>query len=310
MKRTFLLTSLCLIVLASLVMLLRAREIKAQIGPVKIQTSSHVKWDSAMTPITLADNKLHIKLNKNASKSNWKVGVHVDNGMHAKITAGTVTTVPDSRFPGGRKIDALAKFQPDSIILKEGLVEYVGGDVGEGVVVYVLLPIRSQLQIDIGGETVFMSTVSTDVIIDARGATQQFVKNIGMLAFLASLPGPGPFDASDIVTTGSGAKVASFNGLKSHLKKSVRARYPEDSQIEFAETVALRITIDIAGNVTDIAPASGKAPFINSCTAAVREWKFSPFIEAGAPISVTGMVNAVFATNGTVMMPLLDSAFR
>jgi len=72
--------------------------------------------------------------------------------------------------------------------------------------------------------------------------------------------------------------------------------YPEAARRSGIEgVVALAVTIDECGNVVDPKPISGPQELVSAATAAVKEWKFRPFMYSGQPTAVDAELNVRFA---------------
>ena len=76
-----------------------------------------------------------------------------------------------------------------------------------------------------------------------------------------------------------------------HLIKRVPAVYPQMAQIaHIAGQVTLRFTISATGEVADVQPVSGHPLLIQAAQAALKQWRYTPFEDAGHKISVVTSV--------------------
>lgn len=80
-----------------------------------------------------------------------------------------------------------------------------------------------------------------------------------------------------------------------HLKSNPAPEYPPLAQAARIQgNVILHISIDENGNVSPIRVVHGHPMLVAAAMDGVRRWKYSPFIEAGAPISVITVVAVRF----------------
>ncbi len=71
------------------------------------------------------------------------------------------------------------------------------------------------------------------------------------------------------------------------LIKKVNPSYPEDARAAHIEgTVVLRAQISKTGDITDLELVDGPIELAGSAVAAVRQWKYKPYLLMGQPVSV------------------------
>ncbi len=82
---------------------------------------------------------------------------------------------------------------------------------------------------------------------------------------------------------------------ESKLIKKVIPTYPPLAQrMRLSGTVILVVTIDEEGNVADIKLQSGNPVLNQAAIDAVKQWKYSPTVLNGEPVSIIGTVKVVF----------------
>jgi TonB family protein len=71
------------------------------------------------------------------------------------------------------------------------------------------------------------------------------------------------------------------------LMKKVNPTYPEDARAAHIQgTVVLRAEISKAGEITDLELVDGPIELAGSAVAAVRQWRYKPYLLMGQPVSV------------------------
>ena len=71
------------------------------------------------------------------------------------------------------------------------------------------------------------------------------------------------------------------------LIKKVNPVYPEDAREERIQgTVMLRAEISKEGEITDLELVDGPIELAGSAVAAVRQWKYKPYLLMGQPVAV------------------------
>jgi periplasmic protein TonB len=75
----------------------------------------------------------------------------------------------------------------------------------------------------------------------------------------------------------------------------IEPAYPDLAiRARISGTVILQVTVDEEGNVADIQVLSGRPMLNEAALEAVRQWKYSPTLLNGEPVSVVATVNVVF----------------
>jgi TonB family protein len=71
------------------------------------------------------------------------------------------------------------------------------------------------------------------------------------------------------------------------LIKKVNPIYPDDARAAYIQgTVVLRAEISKAGDITDLELVDGPIELAGSAVAAVRQWKYKPYLLLGQPVTV------------------------
>jgi TonB family protein len=71
------------------------------------------------------------------------------------------------------------------------------------------------------------------------------------------------------------------------LIKKVNPSYPQDARAAYIQgTVVLRAEISKAGDITDLELVDGPIELAGSAVAAVRQWKYKPYLLMGQPVTV------------------------
>jgi TonB family protein len=71
------------------------------------------------------------------------------------------------------------------------------------------------------------------------------------------------------------------------LIKKVVPIYPEEARRAYIQgTVVLQAEIDKAGDITDLELLNGPIELAGSAVAAVRQWKYRPYLLLGQPVAV------------------------
>ena len=69
--------------------------------------------------------------------------------------------------------------------------------------------------------------------------------------------------------------------------KKVVPIYPEEARRAYIQgTVVLQAEIDKAGDITDLELLNGPIELAGSAVAAVRQWKYRPYLLLGQPVAV------------------------
>ena len=71
------------------------------------------------------------------------------------------------------------------------------------------------------------------------------------------------------------------------LIKKVTPVYPDDARHAYIQgTVVLRAEISKTGDITDLELVDGPIELAGSAVAAVRQWKYKPYLLLGQPVAV------------------------
>ena len=77
--------------------------------------------------------------------------------------------------------------------------------------------------------------------------------------------------------------------------KMTRPRYPQDAFVKKIEgTVSIRFTIDEKGKPRDLKVVESIPGLDEAALATVREWRFTPAMKDGKPVSTTAMAPVSF----------------
>ena len=120
----------------------------------------------------------------------------------------------------------------------------------------------------------------------------QIVKVFACTGLLCLVGAAGPIDAR----TPNGAGVPSYRGrnLESLVVERVAPEWPPESHMRVDGDVVVRITVDARGMLRSARAVSGHPMKIAAAIAAVRKWKFRPWIERRKARTVTGIVTVRF----------------
>jgi TonB family protein len=116
------------------------------------------------------------------------------------------------------------------------------------------------------------------------------------------------------ITTGASSNSASVRsqpGDSSELQvlHMTRVHYPEQARQNGVQgQVTLRVEISEDGTVEKILPLSGHPLLIPAAVAAVKKWRYRPFIRDGKPVKVSTLLPLDFAFNENVEEMLLDAS--
>jgi TonB family protein len=114
---------------------------------------------------------------------------------------------------------------------------------------------------------------------------------------------PPPATADSNATTQPSTPPPAKPGDSSHLviKTYKKAVYPaEASNQEMQGRVWVHLTIDEAGNVVSIEPVSGEGPLLAAAMAAMKQWKFEPYIQNGHAVQVSTKMYYDFAFSNKI----------
>lgn len=79
------------------------------------------------------------------------------------------------------------------------------------------------------------------------------------------------------------------------IAKKVQPQYPEEARGEHVQgTVVLRVEISMEGDVTEVALVSGHPLLAPAAIAAVKQWKYKPYVLNGRPVAVETQVSVAF----------------
>lgn len=91
-------------------------------------------------------------------------------------------------------------------------------------------------------------------------------------------------------------KIVSEKAASQSLVHSVAPIYPDDArQARIEGTVVLNIVIGTDGSVESLKVISGPPSLAPAAAAAVRQWRYKPYLMSGKPVQVDTTVNVVFA---------------
>jgi protein TonB len=84
--------------------------------------------------------------------------------------------------------------------------------------------------------------------------------------------------------------------LIGYATKQAAPTYPAAARaIRAAGIVRVDVTIDEAGDVTEVQKTSGPPLLQSAARDAIKRWKFKPFLRDGHPVKATGFINFNFA---------------
>ena len=82
---------------------------------------------------------------------------------------------------------------------------------------------------------------------------------------------------------------------EAHLVHKVNPEYPQMARIAHIQgEVVLECVISKSGDVSSLRAISGHPILVQSALDAVKQWKYSPFLVAGAPVDVESRITVVF----------------
>jgi TonB family protein len=110
---------------------------------------------------------------------------------------------------------------------------------------------------------------------------------IGNVAFRAALKLVLVAIIASFVLTAAPLAVPEGQAKKAAIRKPSPALSPMARQLNVSGHVELAVEIGEDGSVTDVKPVSGNPILAAGAVAAVKEWKFTPFEQGGAPTKAT-----------------------
>ncbi|HKU28477.1 MAG TPA: energy transducer TonB [Candidatus Sulfotelmatobacter sp.] len=129
--------------------------------------------------------------------------------------------------------------------------------------------------------------------LDAIVATLNSIKSLPQRVSADAVESAGPKDAaaegipSKLVLTGPERVKVSAGVTKGLLIKTVPPIYPEEARRAYIQgTVLLQADIDKTGDITDLELLDGPIELAGSAVAAVRQWKYKPYLLLGQPVTV------------------------
>ncbi len=274
----------------------RAQKVSAQ-NQSQTQT---FRLDPEKINVPLADGKLRIRLSQKFEQLSWLIGVQVDNS-----NAGTVSALSANLGKGAqpfvKSFGSMKNWPQELIHAQQGSVSIDAKSAKDGLLVYVAVPSGKQIQVDIGEKTVCLTQVSQDFVIDPSGITVAQVKGVSGLVMRSIIPPSSSNDSLPEVISDQGKKnIASPKGIKSHLISFVKPDMPAQVAVDKLETVVLKISIDVQGQVKDVVKLIGQEPYASASEKAVRQWRFKPFELEGKKVEVSASIPFHFSSNGTV----------
>ena len=114
--------------------------------------------------------------------------------------------------------------------------------------------------------------------------TTNLIRRVGLLALLASLPGPV---RADVKLTEAEAKQAAT-------VKPLPEYPPTARQLKVTGKVELEVVIDPAGKVEDVKIVSGSPVLTRPCAKTVSGWQFKPILQDGKPARATAPLTFEF----------------
>jgi TonB family protein len=115
-----------------------------------------------------------------------------------------------------------------------------------------------------------------DVRISASPEGESMYKSFRFAITLAMLLSFGVLASAEI-------RVATDDAMKAATKKTAPDYPPIAKQLRVAGKVQVDVTIDADGNVENVKVVAGNAMLTQSVIAAVKKWKFTPFLQDGNP---------------------------
>jgi protein TonB len=85
-----------------------------------------------------------------------------------------------------------------------------------------------------------------------------------------------------IQTCAGALRVAEAEAKRSAIEKPAPAISALARQMKISGTIELEVTIGVAGAVEAVKPRTGNPLLVESGVAAVRKWKFKPFVDNGS----------------------------
>jgi TonB family protein len=129
--------------------------------------------------------------------------------------------------------------------------------------------------------------------LDTIVATLDSITPLPQKSAVESTPSSGPKDGTgEAVPLKAGVarpeRVRVSSGVSSGLLiKKVNPNYPEDARAAYIQgTVVLKAEISKSGDITNLELIDGPLELAGSAVAAVRQWKYKPYLLMGEPVTV------------------------
>ena len=121
----------------------------------------------------------------------------------------------------------------------------------------------------------------------AFGRIGSIMKTLGSLLLVASLLFP--------LMAHGGQQMVPPEEMASHVAKWVKPAYPPLARAtRLRGEVIIQVKVSKSGSVGNLKVKSGHPLLVEAATEAVRQWKFSPFLSGGQPVSVEGLIKVQF----------------
>jgi TonB family protein len=112
----------------------------------------------------------------------------------------------------------------------------------------------------------------------------------------ATNPEPKPTETPKTDTTSKDGSPIDVGSLVAYATKQQAPTYPPAAKsMRATGIVRVDVTIDEAGDVTEVQKTSGPTLLQGAAKEAIKKWKFKPFVRDGQPVRATGFVSFNFA---------------
>jgi len=247
------------------------------------------------------------------------IGVRVDSTKETATAAIGAVTYPPVQTAccgirsGPPQISDLAREQ---IRTEPGTMEFLDlAQVQGTLLVYVALPAGTKLRVESNSTILSDLTPGSGLLIDNGVVYSRPVEGIhSVLLYLTASQLPksqGSPTAASLRALKNGEMFANLDLLASHLSTYKHPSSPVRTEAMCSHcgdpnhgsgpVVVVRIRVDEQGLASVIGLAQGDQALMPGIEAAVREWKFAPFLMDGHPRSVVGSVPFFVRNDGSLI---------
>lgn len=281
-----------------------------------VRWSETVTWK--LTPVKIPAAGGELKLILATGQLDWIVGVQTESRLDALITVGEARfsiSPPPLRMP---VLKSLSDWPRARLSTAPGSIRVGAPDSHDAsLLLYARVPSGTTIVIEQDGSTVLRAKPDSGLLIRNGEVTAGQVRGEHDLVIhlqriniapetepLARLP-----DGKYVRLSG-GLYLITNKGLRDHLEAFQRPSPPR--QLESCcsggpeqRVAQLRIEVDEEGRVSAVKTERGPAQLAAACEAAVKSWKFRPFVVEGRAIRAAATVRFILREDGTVITPAL-----